>query len=262
MAEEKKKLQVVEQKEVAFYGDELTAIRANDGQVYVSIRHMCRALGLNTQAQTRRIRRQTILADGYEGGAMMATPGGLQRASVLRVDLVPLWLSGIETSRVKEEIRPKLERFQREASKVLWEAFQEGRLTTDTTLEELLTSDSPTAQAYRMAQAIMQIARQQLLLENRVTTVETRLEAVEAQLGDPGRHITQEQTHNISQSVRAVAMALSKKSKQNEYGRTYGEFYRKFGISAYRELPATKYDEAITWLNEWLQTINNKEVPF
>ena len=222
-----KKLIPVEQKEVVFYGDELTAIRADDGQVYVSVRHMCRALGLNTQAQTRRIRRQVILADGYKGVAMMATPGGRQRTTVLRVDLVPLWLSGIETSRVREEIRPKLERFQRESAKVLWEAFQEGRLTTDTTLDELLASDSPTAQAYRMAQAVMTLARQQLFLENRVTTVETRLEAVEAQLGDPRRHITQEQAHNISQSIRAIANALSKKSKQNEYGRTYGEFYQK-----------------------------------
>lgn len=60
--------------------------------------------------------------------------GGMQKAGMLRVDLVPIWLSGVRIQAVKEEIRPKLERFQREAAKVLWEAFQEGHLTADPAL--------------------------------------------------------------------------------------------------------------------------------
>ncbi len=252
-----KALQPIEQKQVDFYGDELTAVRAEDGQVYVSIRHMCQALELNTQAQTRRVRRQPILADGYKGVAMMATPGGRQRTSVLRVDLVPLWLSGIDTSRVKEEIRPKLERFQRKAAAVLWEAFQDGRLTADPIFDDLLAQDTPEVQAYKMIQGMLRLARTQILLKAQITDHGQRLEAIEAQLGDPHAHITTEQAHNISQSVRAVGMAWSKKTKGNEYGRTYGEFYRKFGISAYRELPAAKYDKAMAWLNNWLQELTD-----
>lgn len=119
-----KSLTVIEQREVTFYDDQLTAVRGDDGRVYVSIRQMCQALGMNVQAQTRRTQRQPILNDGYGGVAMIATPGGRQKTQVLRVDLVPLWLSGINTSRVNDEIRPKLERFQREAAAVLWEALR------------------------------------------------------------------------------------------------------------------------------------------
>jgi hypothetical protein len=132
---------VLEQREVDFYGDELAAAQADDGRVYASLRHMCQALGIDTTGQRQRIQRHTVLAKGI-GVCNLQTPGGAQSSYVLRVDLVPLWLSGIRTSMVRDEIRPKLERFQEEAATVLWEAFQEGRLTTDPSFDELLTSDS------------------------------------------------------------------------------------------------------------------------
>ncbi len=112
-------LEVIQQKEVRFYEDDLTAVRAADGHVYVALTQMCQALGLDTQGQTRRIRRQEVLADGLKGVANLSTPGGRQSGYVLRVDLVPLWLSGIRTAAVNDDARPKLERFQREAAKVL-----------------------------------------------------------------------------------------------------------------------------------------------
>lgn len=254
-------LQPIEQKQVDFYGDELTATRVNDGHVYVSVSQMCTALGIDTQAQTRRIRRQDILSSGFQGVANLATPGGRQTAYMLRVDLVPLWLSGIRTAAVNEELRPKLERFQQEAAKVLWEAFQEGRLTADPSFEELLASDSPAAMAYKMAQALQIMARQQLILESRIDDHEGRLEAVENQLGAPDRYITPDQAMQLSQAVKTVALKLSKASGRNEYGGVYGELYRKFGITSYKQLPAAKFDQATSWLNEWRESIEG-DAPF
>ncbi|MFN2169962.1 MAG: phage antirepressor N-terminal domain-containing protein [Candidatus Promineifilaceae bacterium] len=265
----------VEQKTVNFYGDDLLAIRAEDGQVYVSLRHLCEALGLARQGQVRRIRDHKILSEGYQGGNVLLPPspedgrgGGVQRVGMLRVDLVPLWLSGVRVRATKEEIRPKLERFQAEAAKVLWEAFQEGRLTVDPSFSELLESDSPAAQAYRLARAMMELARNQLLLEARLDTYddrflehEQRLEGIEAALGAPDRFVTPDQASQISQAVKTVAMKLSKQSGRNEYGGVYGELYRKFGITSYKQLPAAKFDEAMGWLNEWRESVEG-EVPF
>lgn len=59
---------------------------------------------------------------------------------MLRVDRMPLGLSGVRAEAAKEETRPKLERFQLGAAKVLWEAFQQGRLTTAPALDDLLRS--------------------------------------------------------------------------------------------------------------------------
>lgn len=262
-------LETVEQRDVHFYGDELTAIRANDGHIYVSIRHLCDALGLDRASQVRRIKRQEILADGYKGGVILTPPseggigGGHQQVGLLRVDVVPLFLTGISVNAVKEEIRSKLIRYQKEATKVLWQAFQEGRLTMDVDFDALLAQDSPEAQAYKMAQAVLQLARNQLLTRAQLQNHEQRLEAIESQLGDRGRYVTPDQASQISQAVKAVAIAAGKKSGRNQFGAVYGELYRKFGITSYKMLPSRRFDEAMKFLTDWYQQLTGEaHIPF
>lgn len=256
-----KALQPIEQRQVDFYGDELTAVRANDNQVYVSIRHMCNALGIRRpQRQTDRIKRDEVLSDGLQRVPIMGTRGR-QQNYVLRVDLVPLWLTGIETSRVSDKVKSKIVQYKREAAKVLWEAFQEGRLTADPIFDDLMAQDTPEARAVRMAEAVLQLARNQLLVRAQVEDNTRRLEAIEAQLGDPGRHVTQDEASQISQAVKAVAMTLSKASGSNQYGSVYGELYRKYGITSYKQLPSHRFDEALEFLTEWYNSLTSKE-PF
>jgi hypothetical protein len=252
--EENQTPSLMEQRQVAFYGDELTAIKTNDGQVYVSVRHMCDALGLNVQAQTRRIQRQEVLADGFMV-AKMATIKGQREASWLRADMIPLWLTGVNVKSVKEEIKPKLKRFQKEAARVLWEAFQEGRLTTEPEFDELLQVDSGAVQAYQIALAVVKLARQQIVMEARLTgrldDHEYRLEQIESTLGDPGRFIMPSQAMEISQAVKAIALEIGKKSGRNEYGSVYGQLYRQFEVASYKQLPAERFQEAMDWLTDW-----------
>lgn len=272
MVDDTRSLQVVEQKTVEFYADELVAVRVSNGHIYVSLRHLCSALGIDAQAQTRRIQRQSVLEKGFAQIPIMTPARGEQQAYVLRVDLVPLFLSGISTKAVSEEARPKLEQFQEEAGKVLWEAFQEGRLTSPTALDELLRTDSPAAQAYKMAQAIMKMAQQQLFLESQLETHSTwltdhehRLEEIEATLGDPGRFVTADQAMQISQAIKMIAAEIQKRTKQNEYGKIYGQLYREFGITSYKLLPANKFDRAMAWLTEMYRQITgatDDDLPF
>ena len=198
----------------------------------------------------------------------MITPGGRQAVGMLRVDLIPLWLSGISTNSVKEEIRDKLKQFQREAAKVLWEAFQDRRLVADPSFDELLSTDSEAVQAYKMALAVVKLARNHVILESQLqahsdtlTQYGNRLEDLEAAIAQPDSMVTQEQASQISQAVKAIAISLGKQSKRNEFGGVYGELYRKFGITSYKMLPAKKFEPAITWMNEWYSTLTGDE-PF
>jgi ferritin-like metal-binding protein YciE len=268
-------LSSVEQRVVNFYGDELTAVKGEDGHIYVVLSHLCDALGIDTQGQSRRVQRQPVLAGGYTWVDILSTQPIEQRrrVQVLRVDLVPLWLTGVNTKSIKDErARVKLERFQMEAAKVLWEAFQEGRLTSEPSFEDLLDNDTPAAQAYKMAAAIMKMARQQLMLEAQLGTHavqlanhEQRLEELESTLGDPGRFVTPDQAMQISQAIKTIALEIEKRTKKNEYGAIYGQMYRQFGITSYKQLPADKFDRAMTWLTEWYQRITGAtgdELPF
>ena len=259
----------VEQRQVAFYGDDLIAIRGNDGHVYVAIGQMCDALGIDRASQTRRIRSDELLATGYQGSVNLTYPdGGTQASGVLRVDLIPLWLTGLRTKAVREEVRPKLDRFKREAAKVLWEAFQEGRLTADLTFDELLQTDSEAVQAYKMLQALVKLARNQVLLESQLETHtgqiadhEKRLEQVEETLSDSGRHVTPDQASQISQAVKAVAHAMGGHGKH--YQAVYGEMYRKFSLTSYKLLPARRFQEAMKWLTDWyVDLTGSKDIPF
>ena len=257
-------LTVVEQRDVSFYEDELTAVRAEDGHIYVSLSHLCDALGIDTQGQARRIKRQSILLNGYSWVDILSTQPTPQRrrSQVMRVDLVPLFLTGISTKSIADESRRrKLERFQEEAAKVLWEAFQQGRLTGDLDFDALLAQDSPEAQAYKMAQAVLLLARNQLLMRSQLADHEQRLETIEAQLSDTGRNVTPDQASQISQAVKAVALALGKKTNRNEFGAVYGELYRKFGITGYKMLPARRFDEAMKFLTDWHENLTGT-LPF
>jgi ferritin-like metal-binding protein YciE len=267
-----KALVPVEQKTVEFYEDEVTAVRLASGEVFVPIRPIVEGLGLDWAAQTRRINRDPILAEETKPCVVVTATQGQpdQRREMLCLPLkfISGFLFGVNANRVKKEIRDRLLRYQRECYDVLAEAFVEGRLTADPTFSELLKSESPAAQAYKMARAMMELARNQLLLESRLETHDLRLEdhdrrleEVEAALGDSDRHVTPDQASQISQAVKTVAMKLSKQSGRNEYGGVYGELYRKFGITSYKQLPAAKFDEAMSWLNEWRESVEG-DVPF
>jgi len=274
----KKALVPVEQKQVDFYEDTITAVlvdRAGKMEVFVPIRPICELLGVDWASQSRRINRDPVLSKKLTGVVVKTTPdpvtggGGPQTASCLPLDYLNGWLFGISASRVKTEVRERLIKYQERCYEVLAEAFREGRLTADPTFDELLVSDSPAAQAYKMAVAIMKMARQQILLESKFEIHESRLddhdmrlETVEAALGKSDRYISNTQASRISQAVKAVAMEFSKKSGRNEYGGVYGQLYRKFEVASYRELPANKYEDAMGWLSEWYQQLTDTDLPF
>ena len=256
---------VTEQRVVEFYGDSLSAVRVEDGRIYVSFSQVCEALGVDTRTQRRRLQEHDILSDGLAQGTL-PTPGGPQRMYLMRVDLVPLWLAGIRAGAVREELRAKLLRFQREAATVLWEAFQEGRLTTADPADLFAGASPDSVQAYQLAQAVLHLARNQILLEQRLSgrieAVESRLETVEEALTPSSRYVTPDQASQISQAVKAVALAIGKKSSRNEFGAVYGELYRKFGITGYKQLPARRFQEAIRFLTEWHENVTDAPLPF
>jgi len=273
-----KALVPIVQKEVIFYEDVITAVQVSineQEQIYVPVRPICDYLGLDWSAQYRRINRDPVLSDVIQGVAITTTPssdgrgGGLQEMSCLPLKFLPGWLFGVSANRVKSEMREKIIRYQRESYDVLWEAFQEGRLTADVSFDELLEqASSDVVEAYQIAQAIMKLARNQIMLDARLDdhsrTLEEhtrRLETIEADMHQEDRYISENQATQISQAVKAIALVMGKQSGRNEFGATWGEFYRKFGIAKYRYLPVSKFDEAMAWLNEFYQSLTG-ETPF
>lgn len=258
-------LTVIEQREVAFYDDTVTAVLVeDDGRrgVLVPLGPICDTLGVAWHGQRERIGRDPVLSKYLQGVRVTRTPspdgrgGGSQTMLCLPLDYLNGWLFGINAARVRPEIREAIIRYQENCYAALAEAFREGRLTADAPGGDALAGVSPeTAAAVQLAQAVLALARNQAMMEQRlggrIGALEGRLETVEAAMSQPGRYVTEDQASQISQAVKAVAIALGKQSGRNEFGSVYGEMYRKFGITGYKMLPARRFEEAMRWLTEW-----------
>lgn len=82
-------------------------------------------------------------------------------------------------------------------------------------------------------------------------------------LASPQHVVTQDQASQVSQAVKAVAIVLGNQIKRNESGAIYGEFYRRYGITSYKLLPANKFEQVMNWLAGWYKELTNgADVPF
>ena len=106
-----------------FHGAELYGFERADG-VYVALKPIVTALGLNWSGQLQRVKRDPILAEGM---CIMPTPfgdGGEQDAACLRLDLLNGWLFGVSVRAIKDpNRRAAVLTYQRECHRVLAQAF-------------------------------------------------------------------------------------------------------------------------------------------
>jgi len=100
-------------------------------QIYVPIRPLCNYLGLDWSAQLQRMKRDEVLAESMT--SVVITPTLVserqcynQRYTLvcLELEMLPGWLFGISTSRVRPDLQDKIKRYRRECYRVLWQAFQ------------------------------------------------------------------------------------------------------------------------------------------
>ena len=246
-----------------------------DDSIFVPVRPICTLLGLNWAGQQQRIQRDAVLSEAVRSVFVTHTePNRTRQIEMLclPLDYMHGWLFGLNANRVRPELRERIIRYQKECYRVLSEAFQEGRVTTapDDMIDEMINSNTPAAQAYKMIMAMAQMARQQLLYESHLKQLDTqvsnnqqRIELIEALLGNTARQISTAQAARLSQAVKSIALELGKQTQRNEFGGVYGELYRRYEVTGYRELPAAKFDEAMGFLTEWWQSLtDNDNVPF
>lgn len=265
---------------VAFHGDELIAVQQPDRTIFVQFGRLCENLGLNRSSQLRRIQRHEVLRTGLTV-FVIETPGGVQPVQFLRVDLIPLWLSGLHASRVKDNIRDKLVRYQSEAAVVLWQAFKDEIVVSDTIAAAPIddVARQQLEQLAELGRAITRMAEQQLDLQNRQQHVEIRLDsaarymrAIETDLSRvstglegvdvrlavledrlvPGAAISEAQATEVSQRVKALAELLTQHdSAKNHYQAIFNELYRRFGVSSYKLIPQSRYASVLQFLEDW-----------
>lgn len=256
------------QKTVTFYGDDIVAVQdAASGVIHVPVGRLCDNLGIQRRNQMDRLRGHEVLSRGLASVAVQ-TEGGPQETECLRLDLIPLWLTTVNPKRVNEQVRAKLVRYQIEAASVLWAAFRNDILST-TEIQAQARPKSGAELALDIATAIQHLAQQQLQIERSLDGVhgrmdgmarflrefaqstDERLASLELQL-DPQATIDEAQAAELALAVKAVGQVLSGKDRRaNGYQQVYGELYRRYRVSSYKNLPRGKFAEVLDWLHLW-----------
>jgi hypothetical protein len=264
---------------VPFYGDDLIAVQHPSGSIYVLFAKVCENLGLARRGQVLRVQRHAVLNRGLEL-LQVETEGGTQTLQCLRLDLLPLWLSGVQASRVRAELQEKLVQYQAEAAEVLWREFRPQIIVAevhapapDTAAVVQLQQIAEMGRAITaMAEQQIEIQRQQQLLAERlnkagqiVRGMQGSIQNLQGNVGDiqvrlgvledrmhPAAYITEAQASEVSNVVKALAEFLTGKDRaKNHYQGIFGELYRRFGVASYKTIHMEQYDAVLAFLESW-----------
>lgn len=258
----------IREQQVNFYGDTIYAVLVRVGdeeRVYVPIKPISDALGLAWHGQYQRIRRDDELSEVAElipiTGINITPKGGNQQLLSLPLEFLHGWLFGVQTSRVREELRDKVRRYKLECYRALNAHFQAEALSRGAARGEL-------AQIRGMGLAIARMAEQQMQLEEDVsaahsrldkaaqvfTTFDRRLSALEGRV-QPSNFIIEDQAQEVAARVKALAEYLTSKGpNKNHYQGVFQELYRRFGVSGYKAIRQEQYEGVLAFLDAWRQS--------
>jgi hypothetical protein len=218
----------------------------------------------------------------------LQTRGGPQNLVCMDVEAIPMWLAGIEPSRVRADLREHLIAYKRWVRKVVYEAFarETGIVPSMAGAPVAASPDAVTLEHIEhMALAIAQMAREQRAFEQHVDVRFTalhselveqraevmgrldqaasvvggllrRLNAVESMV-TTGQSISETQAAEISALVRSIAGELARRGAgTNPYQGVFSALYREFRVSSYHNIPARRFAEVMAWLKDYQETLD------
>ena len=261
-----------QQRTVEFYGDTILGlvVSGNDtNELYVPLRPICDYLGLSWSGQFERIKRDEVLSEELRDVRVSRTPqeGGSQDMLCLPLEYLPGWLFGVSANRVKPDLRERIILYRRECYRTLWNVFKHD-IMPSAELVPHNPAPSGAALAYEIATAVQHLARQQMEMEQRLTNridkmghwanavntqlakTDQRLSALEVQVS-PLATITEQQAAEIALAVKNVGHTLAAQGIKPGYSQVYSEMYRRYGISSYKNLARSRFEEVIAWLRAW-----------
>lgn len=106
---------------ITFDGDEIYCVRMDTGSIWVSVRRICEVIGLDHKAQRERLQQTAWVIGGFV--SLRANNGLCYDTYCIDVECLPMWLATINAHRVSPWVKEKLERYQRECARVLWNYF-------------------------------------------------------------------------------------------------------------------------------------------
>lgn len=192
---------------VQFHGQTLITIQHND-EPHVAMRPIVEAMGLDWQAQLQRIKRHPVLAQGV---VMITTPsdGGTQETNCLPLKLLNGWLFGIDTNRVKPDIRETILMYQRECYDALYRYWHEGQATNPRFRPERTRKALPGKLTIEQQDAVKALVKSRVEImphEQQAKTAITCWSAIKSKFGVSYKEVPAEQFADVLSLVARLEL--------------------------------------------------------
>ncbi len=262
--------QVAEQLPITLFDSVVLSARTTDGTIWLVLRDLCVALGLALEAQRRRIRANDLL---HLAQLRLREGNQLRSLDVLQLDDIPVWLIGVQTQRVSEGVRERVEYVRAYLVNAVRAAFAQltGLPETSRQVEDLRELD-------RLELALRSLeelgARQSTLetsqdraraafrdLATVVREIQSRVQALEAQ---SKQRLSAAQRGTLYQLVQTWGQAQAARKPDARSGESirgcWRQLNQRFGISTYTDLPAARYDEAIQFIKQQYRAVTGMDI--
>lgn len=192
-------------KEVNFNNVNMLALE-NENGVFVSIKSICNGLGVDSNGQAQRIKRDETLVEGLFK-MQVPTNSGIQETNMLNIEYLPLWISGFTISQVNEESKQILKEFKLKAKDVLAEAFLNKKHRVPQNMKEALLI------ALEQQEEIERLELENSMQKQEIETNKPKVDYYNTILADTTSLLSVTQ---IAKDYNLTAVALNKILKENK----------------------------------------------
>jgi hypothetical protein len=249
---------------VTFFEQPVLAARIADGTIFLSMRDLCAAVGLDARSQVRRLRADEDLRDGLQR-LRVTTAGGPQDQDFLILEFVPAWITGVNRNRASVAVRERLRYLRLFSIREVYNAIARTAGLPEGTSNEI--EDLEDLQRYDLG--IEALAQRQAALESSQTRAreawrehEQRIRALEAQLNQPAVLSVSQRGH-IYQLVQAWAQARiehEQVSSATAFVGCWSAIKTRYKVAKYEHIPAQQYEDCIDYINRAYHRMTGQEL--
>ncbi len=249
-------MKALDQFPFTFYGSTFAIILADNRKLYIPLRSVCTALGIDFASQRKRILRDPAIDDAlvnipletpYQDGTRV------QDVACLWLNRLPYWLGTLDASRIKPDLQESVIHFKREFADVAWAAFRSEILPADM-LAELDVTLPPAEQEYHRLMDDAAALRQSIQLHSeQLEQISTRLSGLEARLVGTD-FINSAQQRRYLEMVGILGEELKKKKVGNQ-AIVHNQIKREFKVPSYQLIPEADFSRVVQFLAGWFERV-------
>lgn len=237
-------------KPVDVLGSSILAAKDEKGNIFAGVNYFCTALGMTKgqrDKQVQKVQKDEVLKQGcfrLEAGVFDAS----NEAIALRIDFIPIWLSKItitdKTKKENPELAKKLLNYQLKAKDILAAAFIEKK-------QERIPMTIP-EQIQLLAQGNVEVNRRIDSVEIRVRELEDTTTLDYGQQAVLGQTVSKTVINHLGGKESPAYKPIGRKV----FAECNGDLKRYFKVNARANVPKKRYEEAVTYAENWKPCTN------